>query len=189
MINEKFSAFMDQVVQELEYRKYFLEVGSHLHRLCRIATHNLWVISLIICCRSLKRLKVSWTKIQNLKLSHNYVYLHYKAKVIFSYHGFIGEDDWFNFAHYKAAGLQNHWSAQIFFGNGIQARVWQPEVGKSRPDLNLVQIIWKNRPDFFLVQIEIWILSGQNVFFFSRFVQTESRFKSGKCLDQMKSRF
>ena len=31
MINEKVSAFMNQVVKELEYRKYFLEVGSSSH--------------------------------------------------------------------------------------------------------------------------------------------------------------
>ena len=37
---------------------------------------------------------------------HYYDYLTYKAKVIFSYHGFIGEDQWFEFEHYRRAGLQ-----------------------------------------------------------------------------------
>ena len=38
------------------------------------------------------------------------------------------------------------------------------EVGKNRPDYldKTVQIIW-TKQDFFLVQIEIWILSGKKI--------------------------
>jgi len=64
----------------------------------------------------------------------------------------------------------------------------QSDVGKSRPDLNLVQIIWTKPSRFFSGPDRnldfVW-----TKIFFSRFVQTESRLKSGKCLDQMKTRF
>ena len=67
------------------------------------------------------------------------MYLNYKAKVIFSYHGFIGEDDWFNFAHYKAAGLQNQpagFAGQFLFLN------WSNEQGKNLVDIETYKILY-----------------------------------------------
>ena len=43
-------------------------------------------------------------------------------------------------------------------------------------------------PDFFLDQIQIWTQSGQFFKIKIKFVQIESRFKSGFCLDQTVSR-
>ena len=35
-----------------------------------------------------------------------FLYLNFKAKVIFSYHGFIGKYEWFDFFQLKIAGLR-----------------------------------------------------------------------------------
>ena len=67
------------------------------------------------------------------------MYLHYKARVIFSYHGFIREDQWFNFAHFKAAGLQNQpagFAGQFLFLN------WNNELGKNLVDIETYKSLY-----------------------------------------------
>ena len=57
----------------------------------------------------------------------------------------------------------------------VRTRPWQ-----SRPDVNLVHIIWRKESRLFPIQMKIWILSGQNSFF-PRFVQSlDSRLNSNK---------
>ena len=76
---------------------------------------------------------------QSLKLFHNHAYLNYKAKVIFSYHGFIGKDDWFNFPHYKSSGLQNQpagFAGQFLFLN------WNNELGKNLVDIETYKSLY-----------------------------------------------
>ena len=68
------------------------------------------------------------------------MYLNYKAKVIFSYHGFIGEDDWFHFGHYKAAGLQNQpagFAGQFLFLN------WSFTENKNLVDIETYKILYE----------------------------------------------
>ena len=74
-----------------------------------------------------------------MKIFHNYDYLNYKAKVIFSYHGFTGKDEWFDFAHYKLIGLQQQpagFAGQFLFLN------WSNEQNKNLVDIETYKILY-----------------------------------------------
>ena len=74
-----------------------------------------------------------------MKNYHSFVYLNYKAKVIFSYHGFIGEDEWFDFPHYIKLGLQRQpagFAGQFLYLN------WSPEESKNLVDIETYKILY-----------------------------------------------
>ena len=74
------------------------------------------------------------------KKFHYYNYLTYKAKVIFSYHGFIGEDQWFEFEHYKLAGLQRQpagFAGQFLYLN------WSDAENKNLVDIETYKILYE----------------------------------------------
>ena len=59
--------------------------------------------------------------------------------MIFSYHGFIGEDEWLNFAQYKIAGLQNlpaGFAGQFLYLN------WSNEQNKNLVDIETYKILY-----------------------------------------------
>ena len=73
------------------------------------------------------------------KILYYYGYLNYKAKVIFSYHGFIGEDDWYEFSHYKLQGLQLQpagFAGQFLFLN------WSNEANRNLVDIESYKILY-----------------------------------------------
>lgn len=74
------------------------------------------------------------------KKFYYYNYLTYKAKVIFSYHGFIGEDRWFEFEHYKLAGLQRQpagFAGQFLYLN------WSDAENKNLVDIETYKILYE----------------------------------------------
>ena len=79
---------------------------------------------------------------QNLKLFDNQVYLYYKAKVIFSYHGFIAKDEWINFPPYhlgSTSGLKKHpagFAGQFLYLN------WNNELGKNLVDIETYKVLY-----------------------------------------------
>ena len=73
------------------------------------------------------------------KSFHYRSYLNYKAKVIFSYHGFIGKDDWFYFDHYEDARLLNlpaGFAGQFLFLN------WSNEQNKNLVDIETYKTLY-----------------------------------------------
>ena len=73
------------------------------------------------------------------QILHNYGYLNYKAKVIFSYHGFIGQDQWYEFSHYKRNGLQHQtagFAGQFLFLN------WSNKENKNLADIESYKILY-----------------------------------------------
>ena len=74
-----------------------------------------------------------------IKLFPNYVYLNYKAKVIFSYHGFIRKHDWFSSMDLQYAGLQKQpagFAGQFLFLN------WNYEQNKNLVDIETYKILY-----------------------------------------------
>ena len=70
---------------------------------------------------------------------NRYAYLNYKAKVIFSFRGFIGKNQWFDFDELKAAGLQNQpagFAGQFLFLH------WNNEERKNSVDIETYKILY-----------------------------------------------
>jgi len=68
-----------------------------------------------------------------------YAYLDYKAKVIFSYHGFVGKNQWFNFAELKGAGLQNQPAG--FAGQFLYLH-WNNDESKNSVDIETYKTLY-----------------------------------------------
>ena len=76
---------------------------------------------------------------KGFKIFNYYGYLNYKAKDIFSYHGFIGKDEWFEFSHYQRQGLQRQpagFAGQFLFLN------WSNEQNKNLVDIETYKTLY-----------------------------------------------
>ena len=105
------------------------------HNLCRITISNQ---------NKLHKWQVR-TEMKSYKIFNHYGYLNYKAKVIFSYHGFIGENEWFEFAHFKQAGLQHQtpgFASQFLYLNWDDVRM------KNLVDIETYKILYEIRSSF-----------------------------------------
>ena len=66
-------------------------------------------------------------------------YLSYKAKVIFAYNGFIGEEEWHDFMFFQTQGLQN---APAGFAGQFLYLHWKPELNRNTVDIETYKTLY-----------------------------------------------
>ena len=59
--------------------------------------------------------------------------------MIFSYNGFVGEDDWFDFDHYQKLGLQN---APAGFAGQFLYLNWNDKVNRNLVDIEIYKTLY-----------------------------------------------